>query len=216
MTVIGKGRRGEGEIILGEAGSLPDVTSPLAPLFAYGAIETADGPITISLREVRDGQISVEIVSQHADELPAEIEELRRWTYSEWSPGEPCPQCRGDLREVPMRAAGGEGGAFVLAVCPADKRLWVFDAAAEISRLIPVTNFYNELMLHKHIRDPRIALESRRFFAELGSYSDADLTHAFFTYNNINTKVPVSGPVEALRKEQNRPAFGFLKRLLNR
>ena len=44
-------------------------------------------------------------------------------------------------------------------------------------------------MLHKNIRDPKIALDSRRLFSELQSYSDADLTYAFLTYNKLKTKV---------------------------
>src|SRR5438309_8567948 len=62
MVVIGKGRRGEGEIILGPEGSTPDVSSPLAPVFAYGAIETKAGTISMTMREISEGQISIEIV----------------------------------------------------------------------------------------------------------------------------------------------------------
>src|SRR5437016_1517042 len=84
MVVLGEGRRGEGEIILGPAGMEPDFSSPLAPLLAYGSIEFSDGTASISLREIQDGQISVEIVSQRSEELPPTPGEVRRWTYSLW------------------------------------------------------------------------------------------------------------------------------------
>src|ERR1041384_4708105 len=89
MVVLGEGRRGEGEIILGPAGMEPDFSSPLAPLLAYGSIEFSDGTASVSLREIQDGQISVEIVSQRSEELPPTPGEVRRWTYSLWKPGSP-------------------------------------------------------------------------------------------------------------------------------
>src|SRR2546425_6699340 len=75
MAVIGKGRRGEGEIILGPEGLTPDLSSPLAPVFAYGAIETKDGTLSVTMREILDGQISVEIVSHKSEEIPSRSEE---------------------------------------------------------------------------------------------------------------------------------------------
>ena len=63
---------------------------PLAPLFAYGAIDSSGGMVSISLRELRDDQVSIEIVSHSTGELPVQLEERRRWTYSSWKPGDPC------------------------------------------------------------------------------------------------------------------------------
>ena len=74
MTVIGEGRRGDGEWILGPAGRDPDFSGPLAPVFAYGAIETNVGVISVTVREIQDGQISFEIVSQRAEEVPVTFE----------------------------------------------------------------------------------------------------------------------------------------------
>ena len=88
---------------------------------------------------------------------------------------------------------------LTLACCPADRRLWVHDGAEEVNRLIPVTNFYNELMLQKQIRDPKLALEARRLFEDLTAYSDADLTRAFFTYNRLRSKVHLEGVLEPER-----------------
>lgn len=200
LTVIGQGRRGEGEVILGPPGSSPDLGPPLGSVLSYGAIETNLGTISVTFREPVDGQISLEIVSHQSERVPDEFEESRRWTYATWSPGDPCPQCAARLRETPMRA--GESGRFVLAVCAADRRLWVHDDATRVNRLIPVTNFYNEIMLHRNIRDPKIALDSRRFFTDLERYSDADLALAFRTYNALKTKVRVDGVVEPVAPER--------------
>jgi hypothetical protein len=58
-----------------------------------------------------------------------------------------------------------------------------------VNHLIPVTNIYNELMIHKHIRDPKIALAYNKLFSELSDFSDADLSKAFASYNDIRTKI---------------------------
>lgn len=213
MVVIGEGRRGEGEIILAPGGSVPDFSAPLGAVYSYGAVETNFGVISVTVREPVDGQFSVEIVSQRSDRVPPEYEEARRWTYALWNPGEPCPQCLTGMREVPMRA--GEGLRFVLALCARDRRLWVHDGAQRINRLIPVTNFYNEIMLHKNIRDPKIALDHKRFFAELERYSDADLSHAFQTYNALKAKVRIEGAVEPELPGRG-GVLATLKKLLSR
>ena len=194
LTVIGQGRRGEGEVILGPPGTTPDLNPPLGPVFSYGAIETNVGTISVTMRDPVDDQISVEIVSHRSERVPEEFEESRRWTYAGWNPGDPCPQCATPVREAAMRAAGG--GRYILAVCSGDRRIWVYDEATRVNRLIPVTQFYNEIMLHLNIRDPKVALESKRFFADLGRYSDGDLAHAFGTYNALKSKVHIEGLVE--------------------
>ena len=201
MTVIGEGRRGKGEFILGPAGSTVDISAPLAPVLAYGAIETNVGTISISLREKLDEQISVEIVSHRGDEIPEKFEESRRWTYSTWNPGDACPQCGNALREVPMHSVKENPERFDLAICTHDRRIWVYEAATSVNRLIPVTNYYNELMLHKNIRDPKIALDNKRFFLDLQKYSDADLTYAFLTYNKLRSKVQLAGAIAPDKKE---------------
>lgn len=215
MPVIGEGRRGKGEIILGHSGAQPDFDEPLAPVFAYGAIETNFGTISITLRGIVNDQISVEIVSHRAEDVQEDFEEFRRWTYSTWKPGDLCPQCQKLVREVPMHAVGRGEEHFVLALCIKDKRLWVFEGASQANRLIPVTNFYNELMLHKNIRDPKVALDSKRLFTDLSSYSDLDLTYAFLTYNKLKTKVQVEGSIVADKKEK-RSFVSKLKGVLSR
>ena len=200
MVVLGEGRRGKGNVVLGHSGDVPDIESPLPPVFAYGAIETNLGVISITIRENVEDQIDVEIVSHRTEEIPETFEETRRWTYSAWNPGDVCPQCQKPVREVPMHST--QGKHFVLAICPADKRLWVYSADNQVNRLIPVTNFYNELMLHKNIRDAKIALDSSRLFSDLLSFSDAELTYAFLTYNKFKTKVDVTGTLLSEKKEQ--------------
>ena len=201
MSVIGEGRRGKGEIILGIPPSKPDFDDPLTPVFAYGTIETDKGKISITLREVTENQISVEIVSHASEVVPEEFMEIRRWTYSTWNPGEACPQCSHEVRAVPMHTVA-QHEHFVLAICFHGKRLWVHDSTTRVNRLIPVTNFYNELMLHKNIRDPKVAIDANLLFNRNSEYSDADLVYAFLTYNKIKTKVRIEGTIQPDKPEK--------------
>jgi len=214
MKVIGVGRRGQGEMIMGREGSEADISSPLPPVLAYGAIETNFGTISVTIREPLDDQISVEIVNQRSDEIPEEFEEAKRWTYSSWLPGMPCPQCGKPVREISIRTVSDLRPHHFLAVCATNGRLWLYAEPDQINHLIPVTNFYNELMLHKNIRDPRIALDSKRLFSDLASFTDEDLTRAFITYNSLKAKVHFPGPVAAGSGEK--PGFVTkLKKLLH-
>jgi hypothetical protein len=205
MKVIGTGRRGQGEMILGREGSEADIDTPLPPVLAYGAIETNFGTISVTIREPLDDQVSVEIVNQRSDEIPRDFEEAKRWTYSTWLPGMACPQCGMQVREVAIRTVNDPRPHHVLAVCAGNRRLWLYEEPGQVNHLIPVTNYYNELMLHKHIRDPRIALDSKKLFSDLASFSDDDLTRAFITYNALKAKVHFAGPVATGTGEQ--PGF---------
>jgi hypothetical protein len=186
LLVIGEGRRGRGNLVLGHAGDQPDLLSPLAPVFAYGVIEAEEGSISVLVREEAYEQVEVEIVPLKGEVVPEKLTEKSRWTYSTWLPGEGCPCCRRDLREVRLDAGEEE---VVLALCATDHRLWVYDAATGVNHLIPVTNFYNELMLHKRIREPKIALDPSYLFTHLTEFSDGDFVHGFAVYNKIRKKV---------------------------
>ena len=100
----------------------------------------------------------------------------------------------------------------MLAICLRDRRLWVYDDAKGVNHPMPITNFYNELMLHKNIRTPEVALHPQRLFDDLDSYSDLDLTRAFQTYNQIRTKVPFEGVIVV--REQRRGLLSRLKSIL--
>jgi hypothetical protein len=213
LLVIGEGRRGAGEIILGSAADQPDFSAPLAPVFAYGMIETNFGGISITLREESCGQVSVEMVSHRSEQIPEQFEEGRRWSYSEWKPGKPCPQCGGAPREVLMRAHETGEPEFDMAVCAGDKRIWIHERSSGVNRLIPVTNYYNELMLKKNIRDPKIALSSANFFSSLSSYTDGELTAAFASYNRQRTKVRIEGDLTPAEKPNK---VSLISRLLRK
>jgi len=102
-----------------------------------------------------------------------------------------------------MATAGGQ--KMVLAICAKDKRLWIYEEASGVNHLIPVTNFYNELMLEKNVRDPEVALDSKRLFTDLSSWTDAELLRAFAAYNKLRTKVKLESPI--LVPQEQRPSW---------
>ena len=192
-SVIGQGRRGEGEIILGRPGDRPDLDSPLPPVVSHG-VAAADGDeISVTVREIVEGQMSVEIVGRRNDRVPPGALIDKRWTYARWQPGLPCPQCGRPAREVEIARAGADARPAVLATCAADRRIWIYGGKTSVCRPVPVTNYYNELMLLKKIRDPDTALVSARLFDHLDGYSSADLASAFVAYNRVRTKIELPG-----------------------
>ncbi|MGA7159738.1 MAG: hypothetical protein WBZ48_01970 [Bacteroidota bacterium] len=186
-AIVGEGRRGTGNYILAEKGVLPDVESPLPQVFAYGVIEAEHVTISATLRELFEDQLEYEIVNLNGETIPESFAERRRWNFSLWLPAHPCPACGSKLREVTIRRESG--GDATLAVCAADKRLWIFDSENGVNHLMPVTNFHNALMLQKNIRDPETALAAENFFRQLHTFSDMDLGAAFVQYNKLRKKI---------------------------
>jgi hypothetical protein len=189
MVVLSQGRRGRGNLVLGDRQDTADLTSPLAPVMAYGMVETTQDQFSITVRECIAGQIDVEIVSQRGEELPDQFEEKRRWTYSAWSPGKPSPATNLPVREVAV------GDLVVLALSREERRLWIYDGRSGMNLLIPVTNYYNELMLQKKIRDPVVALNPDRFYSDLQIFTDAELRESFLAYNASRRRVDITVPV---------------------
>lgn len=192
MQVIGEGRRGKGNFVLGHPDDTPDISSPLGPVVAYGAVETTRDTFSVTVREYAGDQIDVEIVSTHGEEIPDHFEEKRRWTYSGWNPGDPSPATGLPVREIAL------DDSCILAIVGTEKRIWIHDRSTGMVHLLPITNFYNALMLHKRIRDPKVALRSALLFENLPSYSDADLRAAFVAYNAFRHRVTVTAPAEEL------------------
>jgi hypothetical protein len=203
-SVAAVGRRGEGNIILAEPGWKVDNESPLPQLFAYGVVEHDGGNLTVSIRERLGGQIEFEIEGWTF----AASQEIRRWTFSEWAPSHPCPSCRSTVREVSMTTTAGQ--VLDLVLCSKDRRIWVFDSLSGVNALIPVTGFYNELMLQTGIKDPGIALEPRRLFDPARGPSDSNLVKAFSSYNNMRKKIAIEGTLKIVVE----PKLNWLERVV--
>ncbi|MCI0705975.1 MAG: hypothetical protein L0Y80_00635 [Ignavibacteriae bacterium] len=192
-SVVAKGRRGEGNYIIADPKVKADNDSPLPQIFAHGSIIAQTGELSVSIRERLEDQIEFEIAGLHGEVSPVEFKEIRRWTFSTWLPALSCPKCGASVREVAMSSERGQ--QLELAICTTDRMLWLYDARTGVNHPIPLTNYYNELMLHKNIRDPKIALDSKRLFTDLEHFSDTDLILALKTYNQLRMKVELDGNI---------------------
>ncbi|MBM4168896.1 MAG: hypothetical protein FJ215_07035 [Ignavibacteria bacterium] len=209
LEVMGEGRRGSGNNMLAPPGIRIDCESPLPHVIAYGIVEAEDATIAVSVREFLGAQLEFEIMNLSGAAVPKTFTEIRRWSLSDWYPGLVCPICSQKLRETGV--ASDETRKVVLAICAADKRIWLYDGETGINHLVPVTSFYNELMLHRRIRDPEIALHPERLFADLDRYTDRDLVHAFYNYNRLRMKVRL----EMIDPGTTERETSFMKRVLS-
>ena len=206
--VTAAGRRGPGNYILSPLDERVDNESPLPQVLSYGVVETDQGSISVSLRERLGNQVEFEIAKLGPGEIGPSFRELRRWTFSSWSAGKPCPMCERPTREVPMKTTTGR--ELVLAICAKNERLWVFDIPSGVNHPVPMTNFYNEVMLHRRVRDPETALDPRRLFSRLDEFTDGDLVRAFSSYNKIRTKIPLQDEIVEPRTESKSSLLGRL------
>lgn len=181
-------------MILGIPGEQPDLDPPLPPVVSFGIASTSDDEVSVTVREIFEGQMSVEIVGRRRDRVAQDATIAGRWTYARWRPGHPCPQCARPAREISVAGTGPQ--PVVLGICAPDRRLWIYDGPTGICRPVPVTNYYNELMLLKKIRDPKVALASSTLFERLADHTDAELAAAFVAYNRVKAKLelPAGGP----------------------
>ncbi len=212
LTVLGEGRWGSGDLVLGTPGQEIDPTEGMTTVASYGEVyvRTPDGPVTLtlSLHEPNDdGMMEFQTTALERDTIPDELIETRRWSVAEWLPGAPCPATGGGVVESVLNGVGD----LRLVVSPERKVMWLYDAISGMNLLIPITNFYNELMLLKGIRDPNIALRHNLFFENPGAYSESELRASFVRYNAQFRKVDPAR-LELPVEERQRPA-SFLKRL---
>ena len=187
--VIGYGRFGETNLILGSKEDKFSIQDASASIFAAGSIIYNEGKIEISINEEIDDKIEFDI-SPKEFELLCRNTEINRWNYSQWLPGQKSPKEKTNVREITIVP-----GKYILAISTEEKRIWVHEFGSGINYLIPLSNFYNQLMLQKNIRDPKIALKPKLFFEQgtggVSDYTDIDLRNTFITYNKYLRKLEI-------------------------
>jgi hypothetical protein len=143
MVVIGEGRFGEGNYVLGYEGDEPDLSYSSLPIFACGQIEFEGAKVQISVHELYDNKIEFSINNIIGGTIPEGAKEIRRWSYSYWKPGSHSPFNNDKLREVEVF---DEIGEIVLVLSPAGRTIWLYEKASGVNWIIPVTNFLNDMM----------------------------------------------------------------------
>ncbi|HEY7750731.1 MAG TPA: hypothetical protein VH917_00445, partial [Ignavibacteriaceae bacterium] len=177
IVVIGSGRFGGGNFILGNPGSIPDLSISSSPVFALGSLVCSGFSIDVVIHEEQDSQIEYDISSSVKDIqlIDFGIDEVR--SFSLWNPGD--NKIFGDniVRQYDIVES-----EYILAVSPGLKKIWLHNYSTGVNHIIPLTNFFNELMRLKNVRNPEVALSPYNFFAELDSYSAEEIKSAFLLY----------------------------------
>ena len=142
-----------------------------------------------------------------ADKVPDNLSEIKRWSYSNWNPGNNAPNDNSEVREIII-----EPNKSLLAIAPVHKKIWLHNFENEVNYLLPVTNYYNYLMIVKNIRDPKIILKNKLLFEELNSFTDEELVLAFVSYNKYFRRFKIDyNPIKSPNQKRTKK-FKFFKK----
>jgi hypothetical protein len=178
LLVTGYGRFKNNNYILGKKNTVPDLSVSSTPVFAAGTIKVPGNEIDVLINEEIDDEIEFDISLKNSNIIPDEIKEKEKWSYSYWNPGDKSPNDKKDVREVVISP-----GKYILVFAPTHKKLWLHVCESGVNNLIPLTNYFNELMRYKRTKDPKEALNPKLLFRKLNDFSDDDLINAFVLYN---------------------------------
>ncbi|MCS7228428.1 MAG: hypothetical protein RMJ81_09920 [Candidatus Kryptonium sp.] len=208
MMIIGYGRFEPDNLILGQPNDKPDEETFFTPIISLGQIEMREARIQISIHREHRNQIQVDIVNLLGDTIPENVSEIRRWSYAYWNPGDVSPCTEKPVREVKIFSRTEHN--LILVISPSDKKIWLHEIDSGINYIIPVTNFFNELLRQrKEIIDKTGGLNVNFIFENIDRFSDADINNAFINYSKIFAKVDV-GAYEEVKEKKG--LFSFLKR----
>jgi len=186
LVITGSGRFSGGNFVLGKEGTKPDLSFPSSPVFAIGTNVYEEGTIDITIHEELDEEIEFDISARNQDSLPQNFTEIKKWNYSEWNPGDKAPNDNSFVREIIVVK-----DEYVLTIAPEHKKIWLHEYKSGINLLVPLTNFYNELMRGSNIKDASVALNPASFFENIDKFNDEQLVLAFFSYNRYLRKFDI-------------------------
>lgn len=209
LFVIGEGRLGGGNFILGNPDDKPDLTISSSPVFAIGTAQTDAAKYDMTIHSISESMIEFQI-------QPYPVEENIRIksvvTYSLWNPGMKNPENNSVVYEYEIKKY-----EYLLAIAPEVKKIWLHDYKTGVNHIIPVSNFFNELMRLKNIKDDNQLRKPNNFFENLETYSALDIRLAFLMYNKYLKRFNLAGVLEKTLEEQvsRKKHFKFFGRGLN-
>jgi hypothetical protein len=202
LLVTGAGRFGGGNFILGNENTEPDLSLPSSPVFAIGTNIYKEGTIDITIHEEIDDEIEYDISVRKQNSIPDLLTGIKSWNYSEWNPGDKAPNDNSIVREVLIIE-----DKYLLAIAPLHKKIWLHEYESGINFLIPVTNFYNELMRVCSIKDTKVALKPFSFFEKLFDYKDEELRLAFISYNRYLKRIKMKNEAPVYSIDERKKSF---------
>jgi hypothetical protein len=209
MLVIGEGRFGGGNLILGYEGDEPDLSFSSLPVYACGQIEFEECKLQVSIHEFFDNKIEIAINNLTDEKIPDTLTEIRRWTYSYWKPGDESPFEGDRLRRINLSKNKNE---LVLVFSPGNRTIWLCEAKTGVNHIIPVTNFINELLRGNKSIDKTKGINIAYVFSILDKFTDEDFVRAFVQYNKHWRKVELPDSDVAPVREKK----GLFKKLFSK
>jgi len=174
--VIGFGRFAEGNLILGNKDSIIDLDNASSPVFALGEIELMDNHIDVLIHEEEEEKVEFDISYQNDIVNLNSI--IKSWSYSNWIPGMNAPKDDSVVRETLIVK-----DQFILAIASVHDKIWLHNIISGVNSIIPISNFYNSLMMNKNIRNSQALRSPKSIFRNLSSFSDNDLSLTLFAYD---------------------------------
>jgi hypothetical protein len=206
LSVIGLGRFGEGNYILGQEDDEVDLNVSSTPIFAVATIAFDMGKVYVAIHEELDGQIEVDINATAADMIPDDLSQAKVWTYSNWVPGKKAPFDNTDVREIHVVK-----NEVILVIAPAHKKVWVYNSKSGINHFVPVTNYYNEMMMLMNTKDSEVALNPGKLFTNLNDFSEEQLMEGFLVYNKYWQRIELNYHLFE-KKNKKKSLFGFFSK----
>ena len=202
LLILGFGRFGDGNYILGQEGETVDLEASSSPILAVANITFDVGKVYITIHEELDGLIEVDIKGSSLEHIPDDLSQSKVWTYSNWIPGEKAPFDKSKVREIHLL-----NNEIVLAIAPVHKKIWVYNSKSGINHFIPVTNYYNEIMILLNNKNAETALNPGRLFTNLDEFTDKQLAQGFLVYNKYANRVELDYHQFESRIEESKKSF---------
>ncbi len=197
MVVVNEEEIYEGKLLLSKSGEYYSSEPESTPSFAMGYSAYDGRKYYIVIHEEREGFIQA-LISREGE---AKGEGLL-WSYSNWRPGLKAPGDNSKVREVHLLK-----NKLVVAVAPAHKRIWVYEADSGVNYILPVTNFYNEIMKAKEERNPRVVLNPQRIFEHPEELSDKEIGQGFLLYNEYLNRIEINYDLFKSKSDGGRKIF---------
>ena len=184
--LIGTSRFGEGNYILANKNDKVDLTAPASNVFAAGIVITDKDKYDITIHEVFENEIEIDFISEKNKIVTESEKIIDSKSYSNWKPGDKSPFSNSNVREVHLIK-----NEVVIAVCSDEKKIWTYDASTQFNFVIPLTNFYNEIIRVKGERNPETALKPKLLFEKPEMFTDEEIGQGFLLYNKFMKKMNI-------------------------
>lgn len=173
--IVAEGRFGIGNLILGKEDAVPDLSISSSPIFALGTIITSENNYYTVIHSLDEEMIEIQIDPYPVIDNP-DIKSVV--SYSDWQPGMKSPENNSDVYEFIINE-----NSYLLAICPSSKKIWLHEYSTQVNFIIPLSNFFNELMRIRKVNDEKAMLNPARFFDEIDQFSHLEIKLAFLMYN---------------------------------